>query len=121
MAKSARLRVADLHAIHQLASECRDLGDDPTAWRRHFARRLGTWTGAAVASVCEMAAGGWGWRGIADWGWETSGLDRAAWERLVEAADRQGPHINPVAGLYLAARAQDDGVALTRADLMGDA
>ena len=36
MGKSQRLRVGDLRAIYQLLGECRELGDDPTAWRRHL-------------------------------------------------------------------------------------
>jgi DNA-binding CsgD family transcriptional regulator len=121
MSKSAHLRVADVRAIYELVNECRELGDDPTAWRRHFASRLGAWTGSAVVSVFELENGGRGWRGIADWGWEESGLDRAAFDRMVRTAGTRGLEINPVAGLYLAAAAADDGVALTRADLLGDA
>lgn len=36
MGKSQRLRVGDLRAIYRLTGECRELGDDPTTWRRHL-------------------------------------------------------------------------------------
>jgi hypothetical protein len=36
MGKSQRLRVSDLRAIYRLVGECRELGDDATAWRHHL-------------------------------------------------------------------------------------
>ena len=121
MSKSARVRLRDLQALHDLAGECRDFGDDPVAWREHFAARLGGLAGAAVVSIFELKPGRAGWSRFAHWGWDASGLDQSAWDRLVEAAAREGPQINPMAVGYLAALAAEDGIALTRGDLVRDA
>lgn len=40
MDRSQRLRLKDQREIHRLLMECRDLGHDPAAWRRHMFARL---------------------------------------------------------------------------------
>jgi DNA-binding CsgD family transcriptional regulator len=49
VSKSERLRLADVRAVFHLVGECRDLGDDPTQWRRHMAAGLCRLTGAQLA------------------------------------------------------------------------
>lgn len=56
MSQSARLRLADVRAVYTTVAECRDLGDDAFAWRRHFARSTGRLIGADAAMVGEMGA-----------------------------------------------------------------
>lgn len=55
MAKSATLRVEDARAIHRLIGECRDLGTDPQAWRRHWVDGLGALVDAVGGISGEMA------------------------------------------------------------------
>ncbi|HEX7079754.1 MAG TPA: helix-turn-helix transcriptional regulator [Gammaproteobacteria bacterium] len=49
MAKSDRLRLADVRAAFRLLGECRELGNDALAWRRHMLEGLRQLTGAQVA------------------------------------------------------------------------
>jgi DNA-binding CsgD family transcriptional regulator len=49
VSKSARLRLGDLREALRLAGECRDLGADPEAWRRHAFRGLTRLIGARAA------------------------------------------------------------------------
>jgi DNA-binding CsgD family transcriptional regulator len=49
MAKSKRLRLADLRAIFRLIGECRELGVDSTLWRRHMLVELLRLTRGKVA------------------------------------------------------------------------
>jgi hypothetical protein len=54
MSKSAHLRIVDVRAIVRLVGECRDLGDDPSAWRQHLLRTVAGLTGAVVASDVDL-------------------------------------------------------------------
>ena len=49
MGESARLRLSDVRTVLRLVGECRELGDDPIAWRRHYLTALGKLLGAQVA------------------------------------------------------------------------
>lgn len=88
MSKSSHLRVSDLRALFRLTGECRDLGDDPGAWRSHWLSSLGRLVGAHLASGGEMELTG-GAPKIAyscDWGWE-NGFDRDAYLRSVSQVE----------------------------------
>ena len=49
MGESVRLRLSDVRAVYRLIGECRELGDDPIAWRRHYLNALRKLLGAQVA------------------------------------------------------------------------
>lgn len=55
MAKSATLRLSDIRAIHRLIDECRDLGADALAWRRHWIDGLAALVDAVGGITGEMA------------------------------------------------------------------
>ena len=122
MQKSSSLRASDVRQVYEIAGECRELGDDPHVWRGHFAARLGGLIGADLVFCVEAnGCGGEHPRdlGVSEWGWE-SGFNRAGWARALAEF-----HHNPFysAGLkqYFQRLAQEDGVALSRRDLIPDA
>ena len=80
MAKSACLRAQDLRGLFRLTGECRDLGDDPNIWRRHWFASLARMVGAELAEGGEAASVGGGLEIAAsfDWGWE-NGLNHSAY------------------------------------------
>lgn len=49
MADSGRLRLSDVRAVFRLVGECRELGADAQAWRRHMLHGLRRLTGAQLA------------------------------------------------------------------------
>ena len=56
---SSALRLRDLRAIYELMHECRDLGDDPIAWRRRFfAGRIGADSRVLVETSVDGTASG---------------------------------------------------------------
>jgi DNA-binding CsgD family transcriptional regulator len=120
MPRSARLRLCDLRAIHQLVAECRELGDDPVRWRRHFLAGAARLAGAAAATEYEGTWVPFCFVCNINWGVEESGFDPHAFDRLnVEfVRTRRGP---PLLDYYLAALEKDGGPALSRADVMPDA
>jgi hypothetical protein len=71
MSKSARLRASDLRAVFRLTGECRDLGDDPAAWRHHCIASLARMVGAEFATGGEaiVAAGRQQIVAGCEWGW----------------------------------------------------
>jgi DNA-binding CsgD family transcriptional regulator len=86
MSKSARLRLPDLRAISQLTHECRDLGDDPVAWREHCFAGVAKLVGADLVAGGELAgvrAGRQRELGSVAWGWE-NGFNPAGWQRALE-------------------------------------
>ena len=120
MSKSARLTVHDVGAIVRLVGECRDLGDDPSAWREHCGLRLGRLTGAALITFGEAlrANGQLLPLGMSSWGWE-NGFDQAAVYRdLAE----HGPDLSfsPIMRAYLRLPPESFGVCLSRPDLVAD-
>jgi DNA-binding CsgD family transcriptional regulator len=48
MGESVRLRLSEVRTVFRLIGECRELGDDPIAWRRHYLTGLGKLLGAQV-------------------------------------------------------------------------
>lgn len=91
VSRSARLRTADVRAIHVLVGECRDLGDDPVAWRHHLAAGAARLADADLALAGELA-GFWADRprdlGGVPWGLD-NGFDAAGWQKALDhlAAD----------------------------------
>lgn len=90
MARSQRLRLRDLRAIFQLSGECRELGADPVAWRRHMQRELCQLVGGQITLYTESLRRGQ--PGSPDWlppqlvmdsGWSNES-DRRAMFRLYE-------------------------------------
>jgi DNA-binding CsgD family transcriptional regulator len=121
MSKTARLRLKEIRALHQIADECRSLGDDPHVWRNHFSREIARLTGSDLV-FCVETAGCRGSRpvdlGVADWGWE-NGFDQAGWARAMTEFRR-----NPFYSLGLQCYFQQfvalDGVVHTRQDLISN-
>jgi DNA-binding CsgD family transcriptional regulator len=54
MGKSSQLRVGDVRATLRVVGECRDLGHDPGAWRRHAFGGLGRLVGACITAGGEV-------------------------------------------------------------------
>jgi DNA-binding CsgD family transcriptional regulator len=121
MSKSAHLRVQDIRAIFQMAGECRELGDDPEAWRQHLVRRLARLVGAGLVLTGEQAgcrAGRIQHLGVATWGWE-NGFNQDVFLRPA-ASLADDPTSLPVMNRYLERLRGSDGVCLTRTDLVPD-
>ena len=82
MGKSGRVRFAELRKAYRLIHECRDLGDDPTAWPRHAIEQITRLVGSQVGVVVEFRIGGPaeppGVTVLHDHGWLTPG-HRACW------------------------------------------
>lgn len=122
MSKSAHLRAQDVRAIYLLVGECRELGDDPIAWRQHWFREAALLSGADVAMGGETAGirkGRLLSLGTTDWGWE-NGLNRAGWDAAV-AVCAQDPSMNRTVALrtYIQRVAKEGGgTALARSDLL---
>ena len=58
MGESPRLRLSDVRAVFRLIGECRELGDDPLAWRMRLVERLKKLVGARVAMCGEIVLDG---------------------------------------------------------------
>ncbi len=119
MTKSASLRIEDLRAIVQLVGECRDLGDDPAAWQQHQSQSVARLTGATVVTAGDMI-GRWGQPSYAgplfSWGWGNR-VDQDTWlEWLVPFKD--DATFSQGVMRYMEHFRQEDGVALTRTDLL---
>src|SRR3954468_2129623 len=121
MSRSAQLRLGDWRAILRLVGECRELGDDHHAWRRHLVSRLGRLVDADLGFCGEMA----GLReqkrttmGITDWGWE-NGFDRG---RFLENYARleTDPATFATMNAYLRRAVREDGVCHTRREITPD-
>src|SRR5262249_29051731 len=54
MARSQRLSLREVRAVFGLVGECRELGADVTAWRRHMVAGLCRLTGAQVGVIGEI-------------------------------------------------------------------
>src|SRR3954464_11626733 len=55
MGHSHALRLRDVRAAFRLVGEVRELGADPSAWRRHMLEQLGRVTGTTVGQATETA------------------------------------------------------------------
>ncbi len=121
MPGSNHLRLSDLHAIHRLVDDCRELGDDPARWRRHLLAELARLLGAGVAVEYSPKWEPFRVNGVVDVGWEDSGLDRRGFEGANAEFERHGFGYNPMIGAYFAAVRRGVRPALTRADVLPDA
>jgi DNA-binding CsgD family transcriptional regulator len=122
MSRSARLRVDDLRAIHQVVGECRDLGDDPVAWRQHWFGHLARTTGAGLIVGGEVTGGCSGPIqpvGTAERGWE-NGFDRAAWLRVMATEHGSDIVVSPLVKGCFDRLAREDGVCLSMSDVVDD-
>jgi DNA-binding CsgD family transcriptional regulator len=121
MSKSGQLRPADARAIFRLVGECRDLGDEPVAWRQHLFRGLARLTAAGVALGGEMqVVPGAKPRGLGttEVGWE-GGFDRAGWVHSLAEFDRD-PGFSPLLTGYLHRFSAADGICLARESYLRD-
>jgi len=121
MSRTALLRLADLRAVHDLTAECRDLGDDPGGWRRHWFRGVARLTGADLGVGGEKSLPRVGTPvhlGAADWGFE-NGFDPTGWVEAIKEFHRD-PNYSPAEQRYLARLRRDPGAVHTRADVMAD-
>lgn len=120
MPPSSALRLADLRAVHTLAGECRDLGDDPAGWRDRFHAGLARLVAADLVVGGELAGFGTARLrdlGAAEWGWD-HGFDRRGWLRALDLL-RDNPSYSPVFLTYTG-RSGRSGAAFRRPELIGD-
>lgn len=121
MSRSSLLRITDVRAVFQLVGECRELGDDPFVWRRHLLAEAARLLGAAVMIEYDgISLNPFRLDGISEWGWETSGFDRASFVRLHEEYARLGPEFNPMVPAYFAKHDAGRGPCLSRSDVLPD-
>src|SRR5262245_25737584 len=75
MEKSKRLRLRDLKDAYRLIGECRDLGGEVQAWRKHMLLGLRRLVDAQVAMAAEVRGDGPSWSAAlhepVDVGWES--------------------------------------------------
>lgn len=118
MSKSTRLSLPDVRALLQLVGECRDLGDNPAAWREHCCQRLARLTGDGLVILGEVQWIRGRWEGVAlsGWGWE-NGFDQSA---VARGMAEHGPDMSfsPIMGAYLRMPRRDFGVCLSSPDLV---
>jgi DNA-binding CsgD family transcriptional regulator len=121
MSKSSLLRVSDVRTVYELVGECRELGDDPTGWRRHLLARAAHLMGAAVTIEYEgRFLHPFRLDGIIEWGWDTTGFDRAIFVRIHEEYTRLGAEFNPMVHAYFSKRDAGRGPCLSRSDVLSD-
>jgi DNA-binding CsgD family transcriptional regulator len=80
------LTLREVRAVFRLVGECRELGVDVTAWRRHLAADLCRLTGAQVGFVCEIAYSQSAWLQplhVVDGGWSCSADRRHVVEEYI--------------------------------------
>jgi DNA-binding CsgD family transcriptional regulator len=116
MGKSHSLRLGDVRAAFRLVGECRDLGADSAAWRRHMAEGLGRPAGARVMMVGEVR-----WprlhRPISIFQVLDTGLEAKERGPFLEFMRTRWPDAHPLCGpLCLMGRRS----TRTRAQLLGD-
>ena len=120
MSKSAHLRIQDVRAILRLVGECRDLGDDPKAWQQHLLRTMARLAGATLATRSEMV----GYRtpplilSLSSWGWE-NGVNQETWQQNMDAW-KDAPTFWLGWNRYADRLQREDGLALTRTDIISD-
>lgn len=122
MAKSDAVRAEDVRAVVRLVGECRDLGDNPRAWREHFFRELGRLVDAPVAVGGEQGGFTTGRPrdlGTYDVGWE-NGFDRAGWVAAL-AEGQKDPTTAVVQTALLAAAPPPEWVMIPRRAVVPDA
>ncbi len=120
MSKSAQLRVQDVHALNQLVGECRDLGDDATAWHRHCFACLARLTGADLVfgGTLALEAGRLQQRTAAEWGAQ-NGFDLSiTWRAVAEPG--MDIRFSPPIGAYFQQSLHFQGPGRSRKDLVTD-
>ena len=119
MSKSAHIRVSELRAIHRLIGECRERGDDPVVWRRHFLAGLGALTGGEFSVSAEIGDGTQPSRydqGTVDCGAD-HGFNRAFWlQALVEF--KADAFFNPLMNSYF--NRATPGIVKPRCEFVAD-
>lgn len=143
MSKSRCFRIEDLRAIIQVVGDCRDLGDDPVAWRVHFLHKLaelvgacggncGQWSGLSEQSIALIANSkrlllepipglpAPQLQAEAAWGFQ-NGLNKDAWEAMYVELVRTKGRLHPMVVPYFLALMEENGVCRTRQDLVHDA
>lgn len=101
MPRSAALRLADLRAIHTLAGECRELGDDAVQWRRRLLDGLGRLAGGEFCVAGELGDGTRPTRytrGTVDCGAD-NGFNRSYWLKALTEFQLDAffnPHMNAI-------------------------
>ncbi|WP_165251503.1 helix-turn-helix transcriptional regulator [Paludisphaera soli] len=105
----------------RLVGECRDLGDDRLAWRGRLTEGIAkmidadlVFSGEVAGCVALRPRG----LGSVEWGWE-NGFDREFFGRQT-AIMLEDPGYYPTMNLYFARFASDDGVCLSRRQLLKD-
>lgn len=123
MCKTAQLRADDLRTIYRLVGECRDLGDDPMAWRLHLSQSVAKFADADFAMAGEMANLRVGLPrsiGAAIWGME-NGFNEAGMAVAMETFENSPNHVLAVSMTsYAAHLRKQDGFAATRRELVPD-
>lgn len=117
--KSSTMRAQDWRAVLRLAGECRELGNDPIAWRRHLIEALCELTDADLGASGEMA----GCRSLAvrDMGvahWMREGVADPIAVEAAAAEFRRDPAWTPTILEYLRRNVDDDGSCLARTDVV---
>lgn len=124
MSKSMRLRLSEVKACFNLIGECRELWDNPPAWRLHLLRGMTELTCLAVGHYAELDAttfnGPVRFFAAVDYGWR----DEAARDYYLRyTADLTGAYTVPMPGIDTLARwLGDTGHAIAyRRELCSDA
>jgi DNA-binding CsgD family transcriptional regulator len=58
MAKSRKLTVGQVRAVHRLIDQCREMGDDPGRWQRHLLCGVHSLVGAVISTAMEVVPEG---------------------------------------------------------------
>src|SRR5262245_31372637 len=99
MSKSQCLRLRDLRAIYLLIGECRELGGDPVAWRRHLLSGLIRALGGTVGLPFEFElAEGDTVRAtsVVEVGWPTESDCRHFWRFMADGEMERCPVVAPM-------------------------
>ncbi len=115
MAKAVIPRAGDWRAIFQLAGECRELGDDPTAWRDHLLEGLSRLIDADLGSSGESSGHAGGpprSLGVAHYRYDRFVGPKVQADIASELA--RDPTRYCIIERWYAAQAREDGAALTR-------
>ncbi len=150
MGKSKNLRLQDAQCIFQLVSECRDLGDDAGAWRKHLIEGASKLVKAGLGMTAEWhwsiqdgspfnktiyqsrmkgrrafdaIRGGHGPEVVngPEWGWH-NGFEQSVWPKALQEF-ANGTCVIPMYEPYSAKRyamPMNSGLSLTRSDLLTD-
>lgn len=123
MSKSARLRSEDVRGIIRLVGECRELGDDHAAWSGHLVQSVAALIRATWGETGECITGQNGppmtlWS--ASWGW-ANGFERKWYDEAYTNFVTKGLTWCPMVEPYLRLLVVDNGICLTRNDLVSDA